>query len=248
MADQKNPGGDDRFLRVKKDPRFWEMPEKERKIKIDKRFQSMFHDQRFKVKYTVDKRGRPVNHSTTEDLKRFYDLSDSDEPDGQDDKTEGKKKKKKKKEKEKEKDILDKDGEPEQAPKTIVRGVKVLEEGEGEEEPSGDSDKDEVEADKDEVEADKDGEHKGVPKSTVKGVTVFEEGDGEEEPSVESDGDDLEADSSEGDGNDGVSDGGSEEDDDGEDDDDDEEEESGSEGSPKRTVTAVLTWLGGRAT
>ncbi|XP_014343331.1 ESF1 homolog isoform X1 [Latimeria chalumnae] len=68
---------DQRFSRVMKDPRFWEMPEKERKIKIDKRFQAMFHDKKFKLKYTVDKRGRPINHSTTEDLKRFYDLSDS---------------------------------------------------------------------------------------------------------------------------------------------------------------------------
>uniref|UniRef100_UPI00398E5066 ESF1 homolog n=1 Tax=Pristiophorus japonicus TaxID=55135 RepID=UPI00398E5066 len=71
---------DGRFTQVMKDPRFWEMPEKERKIKIDKRFQGMFHDKKFKLNYTVDKRGRPINHSTTEDLKRFYDL-DSDDSD-----------------------------------------------------------------------------------------------------------------------------------------------------------------------
>lgn len=69
---------DQRFRRVTKDPRFWEMPEKDRKVKIDKRFRAMFHDKRFKLNYAVDKRGRPINHSTTEDLKRFYDLSDSD--------------------------------------------------------------------------------------------------------------------------------------------------------------------------
>lgn len=69
---------DQRFRRVTKDPRFWEMPEKDRKVKIDKRFRAMFHDKKFKLNYAVDKRGRPVNHSTTEDLKRFYDLSDSD--------------------------------------------------------------------------------------------------------------------------------------------------------------------------
>ncbi|XP_072240138.1 ESF1 homolog [Leuresthes tenuis] len=73
-----NKDQDERFLRVQKDPRFWEMPEKERKIKIDKRFQSMFHDKRFKEKYTVDKRGRPINHSSTEDLKRFYKVSESE--------------------------------------------------------------------------------------------------------------------------------------------------------------------------
>lgn len=54
------------------------MPEKDRKVKIDKRFRAMFHDKKFKLNYAVDKRGRPISHSTTEDLKRFYDLSDSD--------------------------------------------------------------------------------------------------------------------------------------------------------------------------
>ncbi|XP_035492070.2 ESF1 homolog [Scophthalmus maximus] len=72
-------GADERFQRVSRDPRFWEMPERERKIKIDKRFQSMFHDERFKVKYTVDKRGRPVSHTTTDDLKRFYNVEDEEE-------------------------------------------------------------------------------------------------------------------------------------------------------------------------
>uniref|UniRef100_A0A3Q2PJJ6 ESF1, nucleolar pre-rRNA processing protein, homolog (S. cerevisiae) n=1 Tax=Fundulus heteroclitus TaxID=8078 RepID=A0A3Q2PJJ6_FUNHE len=75
MSSRKKPDEDERFRRVQKDPRFWEMPEKEHKVKIDKRFQSMFHDQRFKVKQTVDKRGRPVSHSTAEDLKRFYQLT-----------------------------------------------------------------------------------------------------------------------------------------------------------------------------
>lgn len=93
MSSKKNQDGDERFLRVQKDPRFWEMPERERKIKIDKRFKAMFHDQRFKVTYTVDKRGRPINHTSTEDLKRFYKLSDSEEEE------EDAKKKKKGKEK-----------------------------------------------------------------------------------------------------------------------------------------------------
>ncbi|XP_042314067.1 ESF1 homolog [Sceloporus undulatus] len=78
MEPKKEVFNDQRFSRITKDPRFWEMPEKDRKIKIDKRFRAMFHDKKFKLKYTVDKRGRPVNHSSTEDLKRFYALSDSD--------------------------------------------------------------------------------------------------------------------------------------------------------------------------
>ncbi|XP_062981412.1 ESF1 homolog [Elgaria multicarinata webbii] len=78
MDSKKELVSDQRFSRITKDPRFWEMPEKDHKIKIDKRFRAMFHDKKFKLKYTVDKRGRPIQHSSTEDLKRFYDLSDSD--------------------------------------------------------------------------------------------------------------------------------------------------------------------------
>ncbi|XP_077461945.1 ESF1 homolog [Stigmatopora argus] len=81
---------DERFTRVKRDPRFWEMPERERKIKIDKRFTSMFHDERFSIKSTVDKRGRPIETSTAEDLRRFYQISedDSDEEEEKDSKEE----------------------------------------------------------------------------------------------------------------------------------------------------------------
>ncbi|CAN9510048.1 unnamed protein product [Ophioblennius macclurei] len=86
MASNKKSAGDERFRRVQKDPRFWEMPDRDRKVKIDRRFQSMFHDRRFKTTYTVDKRGRPVNHSTADDLKRFYQVSDSEEEDEEDDK------------------------------------------------------------------------------------------------------------------------------------------------------------------
>ncbi|KAM4772783.1 ESF1 homolog [Rhinophrynus dorsalis] len=79
MSSKPSLTSDQRFSRVTKDPRFWEMPEKDKKIKIDKRFKAMFHDKKFNLKYTVDKRGRPISHNTTDDLKRFYDLSDSDE-------------------------------------------------------------------------------------------------------------------------------------------------------------------------
>lgn len=68
---------DKRFSHIISDPKFRRIPKGERKIKIDKRFQSMFKDKQFKVKYTVDKRGRPINHTSTEDLKRYYELSSS---------------------------------------------------------------------------------------------------------------------------------------------------------------------------
>ncbi|CAL8334155.1 unnamed protein product [Lota lota] len=78
MSSMKKPSEDERFRRVQKDPRFWEMPDRENKVQIDKRFQAMFKDKRFQVKQTVDKRGRPVHHTAKEDLKRFYNLSESE--------------------------------------------------------------------------------------------------------------------------------------------------------------------------
>ncbi|XP_053332917.1 ESF1 homolog [Clarias gariepinus] len=122
MSSKKQPGADERFARVKKDPRFWEMPEVEQKVRIDKRFQSMFHDERFKLKYTVDKRGRPVNHTSTEDLKRFYKLSDSEQSDSdaEQEKQEKKKKTKKKKAKANEDEVQDEEEEE------LVKGEEAL--------------------------------------------------------------------------------------------------------------------------
>ncbi|KAK2531768.1 Esf1 [Columba guinea] len=97
MSSQEEILSDGRFSRVARDPRFWEMPEKERKIKIDKRFRAMFHDKKFKLKYTVDKRGRPVNYTSTENLRKFYALSESDSDLSEDDSKEHTEKKKKKK-------------------------------------------------------------------------------------------------------------------------------------------------------
>jgi len=41
----------------------------------------MFKDEKFTVKYTIDKRGRPINRTTTEDLRKYYDLSSSEDED-----------------------------------------------------------------------------------------------------------------------------------------------------------------------
>ncbi|XP_030854730.1 ESF1 homolog isoform X1 [Strongylocentrotus purpuratus] len=70
---------DSRFAAVAKDPRFRQVPKQERKVKIDKRFQGMFTDKRFKLKYSVDKRGRPENQTSGENLKKFYELEEEDE-------------------------------------------------------------------------------------------------------------------------------------------------------------------------
>ncbi|EDV34350.1 uncharacterized protein Dana_GF21010 [Drosophila ananassae] len=71
---------DERFHHLLADPRFRGVPKVQRKVKIDQRFQGMFTDEKFKVKYTVDKYGRPINKSNAEDLKKFYELDeDSDD-------------------------------------------------------------------------------------------------------------------------------------------------------------------------
>ncbi|RXN09195.1 ESF1-like protein [Labeo rohita] len=122
--------GDDRFSKVRKDPRFWEMPSKEHKVKIDSRFKSMFHDKRFKVKYTVDKRGRPVNQTSTEDLKRFYNLSDSELSDEEEENEKPEKPKKEKKvkkaqvEDEDESDESEEEDDAEKIPKPKAKKTK----------------------------------------------------------------------------------------------------------------------------
>ncbi|XP_016998640.2 uncharacterized protein [Drosophila takahashii] len=69
---------DARFQHLLADPRFRGVPKVQRKVKIDKRFQGMFTEDKFKVKYTVDKYGRPVNKSNAEDLRKFYELDENE--------------------------------------------------------------------------------------------------------------------------------------------------------------------------
>lgn len=72
---------DARFAHIAKDPKYRRIPKAERKVKIDRRFKDMFKDKKFTLKYTVDKRGRPVNQTTTENLRKFYDLPSSEDED-----------------------------------------------------------------------------------------------------------------------------------------------------------------------
>ncbi|KAK7165816.1 hypothetical protein R3I93_005788 [Phoxinus phoxinus] len=193
MASKNTASGDERFSKVKKDPRFWEMPNRERKVKIDERFQSMFHDQRFKLKYTVDKRGRPVNHTTTEDLKRFYKLSDSEE---EDEKT-GKEQKADEEPQVEDEDESDESEEEEEAEtvlksakkskEPLIKGVRVFEEDEDErsgveEDEEGGSSEGEGEDEDEESELDEDDE-KGPDLARGKGnvETSSDEDDDEDE-------------------------------------------------------------------
>ncbi|XP_013108507.2 ESF1 homolog isoform X2 [Stomoxys calcitrans] len=75
---------DERFQHLVTDPRFKSLPKVQRKVKIDKRFEGMFTNDKFKVKYTVDKYGRRLNKSTSEDLKKYYELNSSEEEEDDD--------------------------------------------------------------------------------------------------------------------------------------------------------------------
>lgn len=72
---------DPRFAHLVNDPRFKGIPKSQKKVKIDKRFQQMFNNEKFKVKYSVDKRGKRLNTTSSEDLKKYYELSSDDESD-----------------------------------------------------------------------------------------------------------------------------------------------------------------------
>lgn len=65
---------DERFKHLASDPRFKTLRKKQHKVKIDERFQSMFTDEKFTLKYSKDKRGRTNKKSSGDDLKRFYSL------------------------------------------------------------------------------------------------------------------------------------------------------------------------------
>lgn len=99
---------DERFAHLVSDPRFKNIHKSTNKVKIDKRFEckslfeiqidhvivqctniylffyymtAMFKDDKFKLKYTVDKYGRrqPKSQTGSEDLKKFYDISSDEE-------------------------------------------------------------------------------------------------------------------------------------------------------------------------
>ncbi|XP_066145362.1 ESF1 homolog [Euwallacea fornicatus] len=70
---------DKRFDRISKEPKFRQVSKVHNKVKIDKRFQSMFTGKQFQTNYTSDKRGRPVKFSSKNDLKKYYELSSEED-------------------------------------------------------------------------------------------------------------------------------------------------------------------------
>ena len=76
--------GDSRFSKLGTDKKFLSVSKKQKKVKIDKRFQSLFTSEKFASKCSVDKRGRPKSLSAKENFEKFYDLDDSDSSDDSD--------------------------------------------------------------------------------------------------------------------------------------------------------------------
>lgn len=68
---------DPRFASLGKDPRFRGMSKSQQKLKIDKRFETMFVSCNFNEKSNVDKYGRKVTNSKADDLKKYYDIASS---------------------------------------------------------------------------------------------------------------------------------------------------------------------------
>ncbi|CAG2165453.1 unnamed protein product [Oppiella nova] len=73
----KDQAMDDRFAHVSSDPRFRTLRKSDKKVKIDKRFDRMFTEKRFKLKYSVDKRGKQTKSG--EDYKNLYEVSAEEE-------------------------------------------------------------------------------------------------------------------------------------------------------------------------
>jgi len=75
---------DPRFAKITQDKKFRSIPKKHKKIKIDSRFQSLFTNEKFVSKCTVDKRGRPKKLSAKDNYEKFYELDSSDSDDNED--------------------------------------------------------------------------------------------------------------------------------------------------------------------
>ena len=69
---------DQRFARFSTDPKFRTAPKRQKKVKIDPRFQHVFTDERFNnKKIGVDKRGRPKSYASKESYEQYYRVESS---------------------------------------------------------------------------------------------------------------------------------------------------------------------------
>ncbi|KFB40256.1 AGAP003294-PA-like protein [Anopheles sinensis] len=70
---------DERFAHLINDPRYRGMPKSKKKVQIDSRFKAMFEDGRFNERATVDRYGRKLRRTQTDEMKKFYELEESDD-------------------------------------------------------------------------------------------------------------------------------------------------------------------------
>ncbi|XP_058119608.1 ESF1 homolog [Anopheles ziemanni] len=72
---------DERFAHLINDPRYRGMPKSKKKVQIDSRFKAMFEDGRFTERATVDRYGRKLRQTHSDEMKKFYELEESDDED-----------------------------------------------------------------------------------------------------------------------------------------------------------------------
>ena len=79
---------DARFAKFATDPKFRTAPKREKKLKIDPRFQHVFTDKRFdNKKLGVDKRGRPKSYGSKESYEQYYRVESSEDDSGSEEDT-----------------------------------------------------------------------------------------------------------------------------------------------------------------
>ena len=61
---------DERFKDALTNPKYFKTNKKDKKVKLDKRFQRILTDKDFTLKYSVDSKGKPLKQSANEDLKK----------------------------------------------------------------------------------------------------------------------------------------------------------------------------------
>ncbi|KAI0987270.1 hypothetical protein GJ496_009611 [Pomphorhynchus laevis] len=76
MSDDHSYRDDDRYKEVITDPRFKRLPKSKRKLKVDKRFKSMFEDKEFQMQKRRDARGA-ILPKVKENFEKFYDVEES---------------------------------------------------------------------------------------------------------------------------------------------------------------------------
>ena len=80
---------DERFAKFATDPKFRTAPKRQKKLKIDPRFQHVFTDERFNnKKIGVDKRGRPKSFASKESYEQYYRVDSSGDSSSDEENTE----------------------------------------------------------------------------------------------------------------------------------------------------------------